>query len=93
MIISNKDHKLINWSKLAICAVTVYILMLYIAPRLESTLHLEKIGAYIDEHEIEANMYFYTEVEAFSEAQINMDHSMRYSPIQNQMESLGFVPE
>ena len=40
----------------------------------------KKISRFIEENDIEANMYFYTEVEEFSDAQINMVNTMAYPP-------------
>jgi len=35
---------------------------------------------FIEESDINANMYFYTEVEEFSEANINLENTMTYPP-------------
>ena len=59
----------------------VLIFILFLAPRLEKPLMLEPVARFIDERNIEANMYFYTEVEVFSEAHINMENSMDYPPL------------
>ena len=65
---------------LVLSMVAVVIFVLYIAPALEAPLGLTPVARFIDERSINANMYFYTEVEQFSEADINMKHTMRYPP-------------
>ena len=66
---------------LLICVMAVLIFILFLAPWLEKPLMLEPVARFIDERNIEANMYFYTEVEVFSEAHINMENSMDYPPL------------
>ncbi len=65
---------------LVLCMVAVAVFVLYIAPALEAPLGLAPVARFIDERDINANMYFYTEVEQFSEANINMDNTMKYPP-------------
>jgi hypothetical protein len=65
---------------LLVCLLVVALFMFYIGPALEQTPVLKPIVQFIDERDINANMYFYTEVEEFSEANINMDNTMAYPP-------------
>ena len=74
-------EKLKGVGALLICVLAVLAFILYLAPRMEKPLMLEPVARFIDERDIEANMYFYTEVEAFSEAHLNMENSMDYPPL------------
>ena len=59
----------------------ILLFLLYIGPRLgERIPYFQPVAQYIEEHDIEANMYFYTEVEAFSDAQVNMVNTMTHMP-------------
>lgn len=62
------------------CLLAIVFFMFYIAPRLVKHPALQPMAEFIDERDINANMYFYTEVEEFSEANINMDNTMAYPP-------------
>jgi hypothetical protein len=66
--------------KLVAAVAAVLFFMLWLGPRLEQTSYIKPMAQFIEERDIEANMYFYTEVEAFSEANINMDNTMKYPP-------------
>jgi len=54
--------------------------LFYVGPRLSELPMVKPLVQFIDERGIEANMYFYTEVEEFSEASINMTNTMAYPP-------------
>ncbi len=60
--------------------LAIIFCLFYVGPQLEKLPLFQPIARYIDERGIEANVYFYTEVEEFSEAHINMDNSMDYPP-------------
>jgi hypothetical protein len=62
------------------CILAVVLFIFYIGPGLEKHPALQPMVQFIDERGINANMYFYTEVEEFSEAGINMDNTMAYPP-------------
>ncbi len=62
------------------CILAIVVFMFYIGPRLAQHPMLQPMVRFIDERDINANMYFYTEVEEFSEANINMDNTMAYPP-------------
>ena len=66
--------------KLVAAVAAILFFMLWLGPRLEKTAYVAPMAEFIEERGIEANMYFYTEVEAFSEANINMDNTMKYPP-------------
>ena len=66
---------------LVVSGVLILLFLLYIGPRLTERIPLfQPVAQYIEEHDIEANMYFYTEVETFSDAQINMMNTMNHMP-------------
>ena len=73
-----------TWGKgvvaLLFCVLAIIFCLFYIGPQLEKLPLFQPIARFIDERGIEANVYFYTEVEEFSEAHINMDNSMDYPP-------------
>jgi hypothetical protein len=60
--------------------LAIIFCLFYIGPQLEKLPLFQPIARFIEERGIEANVYFYTEVEEFSEAHINMDNSMDYPP-------------
>lgn len=60
--------------------LAIIFCLFYAGPQLEKLPLIQPIVRFIDERGVEANMYFYTEVEEFSEAHINMDNSMDYPP-------------
>jgi len=65
---------------LLISVLAILFFMFYLGPKLQQPLGLKPIADFIDERDIEANMYFYTEVELFSEAHVIMENSMMYPP-------------
>ena len=78
--ICEKKHlgKRIAYLILSVCAILFF--MLYLGPIMEEPLGLKPIADLIDEKDIEANVYFYTEVEVFSEAGVIMNNTMSYMP-------------
>ena len=62
------------------CIMAIIVFMFYIGPMLEKHPSVQPMVQFIDERDINSNMYFYTEVEEFSEANINMENSMAYPP-------------
>ena len=65
---------------LAACILVLAVFMFWVGPLMEKPLHMKPLADFIDERDINANMYFYTEVEEYSEANINMDNTMKYPP-------------
>ena len=64
----------------AACLLAIVLFMFVIGPLGEKTDMLRPMAEFIEERDINANVYFYTEVEEFSEANINMENSMAYPP-------------
>jgi hypothetical protein len=60
--------------------LAILFCLFYVGPQLEKLPLFQPIARFIDERGIDANMYFYTEVEEFSEAHVNMDNTMDYPP-------------
>jgi hypothetical protein len=65
---------------LLFCVLAIMFCLFYVGPQLEKLPLFQPVAWFIEERGIEANVYFYTEVEEFSEAHINMDNSMDYPP-------------
>ena len=65
----------------SIAAILVFIFI--IGPAFTRLPGFRPIVDFIDEQGIEANAYYYTEVEEFSEADINMNNTMDYGPKDN----------
>ena len=66
--------------KLLVWASAILFFMLYAGPKLGQMPMFQPIAVFIEENDINANMYFYTEVEEFSEANINMQNTMDFPP-------------
>ena len=58
------------------------IFMLYLAPMMDNHPAVKPLISFIDERDIDAGALYYTEIEEFSEANINMDNTMAYTPRQ-----------
>ena len=69
-----------RYAQLLLGIVLVLVFMFYVGPLLDRSAMLRPLAQFIDERGIDANMYFYTEVEEFSEASINMDNTRMYTP-------------
>ncbi len=66
--------------KLLVWIIIIMFFMLYAGPKLGQVSWFKPIADFIEERNINANMYFYTEVEEFSEANINMINTMNFPP-------------
>ena len=51
-----------------------------VGPWLDSLEAIKPLANFIDEHNINANAYYYTEIEEFSDAEINMKNTMQFMP-------------
>lgn len=69
-----------RWTCLTVSVILILVFMLYLGPWFEQSSMVQPIARFIEEHDINANMYFYTEVEEFSEANLNMQNSMDFPP-------------
>jgi hypothetical protein len=87
---SEKTKKKIKgWAGLLMSVLTIIIFLFVIGPWVEKLPVFQPLADFIDERGIEANMYFYTEVEEFSEAEINMNSIMQYPPRDLSQQELG----
>jgi hypothetical protein len=67
-----------GWLMLIAWIAAIALFMLDIGPALLQRSALQPMAEMIEERGIEANMYFYTEVEVFYEANVNMDNTWAY---------------
>jgi hypothetical protein len=67
-----------GWLLLCAWIAGIAIFMLGAGPALLQRSALQPMAEMIEERGIEANMYFYTEVEVFYEANVNMDNTWAY---------------
>lgn len=69
-----------RYGGLALGILLVWVFMFHIGPWFDQTEVMRPMVQFIDERGIKANMYFYTEVEEFAEASLNMDNTWAYTP-------------
>ena len=67
-----------GWLKLCAWIAAISVFMLVVGPTLLRHSAMQPMAQIIEERGIEANMYFYTEVEVFYEANVNMDNTWAY---------------
>ena len=67
-----------GWLLLCVWIAVIAIFMLGVGPALLQHSALQPMAEMIEQRGIEANMYFYTEVEAFYDANVNMDNTWAY---------------
>jgi hypothetical protein len=67
-----------EWLKLSIWVTAIVLFMQVVGPALLQCPALRPMVEAIEARGIEANMYFYTEVEVFYEANVNMDNTWAY---------------
>ena len=66
------------WLQLSAWLAAIAVFMFIVGPALLQHSAMQPMAQLIEERGIEANMYFYTEVEAFYEANVNMDNTWAY---------------
>ncbi|MBW2515294.1 MAG: hypothetical protein JRE88_00800 [Deltaproteobacteria bacterium] len=66
--------------KLLLCISAILVFMFWLGPMFIQLPMLHPVAEYIEENDINANMYFYTEVEEFSEAHLNMENTRAFPP-------------
>jgi len=67
-----------GWLQLCAWIAAIAVFVLIVGPSLLQHSALKPMAEMIEERGIEANMYFYTEVDAFYEANVNMDNTWAY---------------
>lgn len=70
--------RLKGWLLLCLWITAIGVFMLGIGPALLQRSAMQPMAKIIEERGIEANMYFYTEVEVFYEANVIMDNTWAY---------------
>lgn len=60
--------------------MVIWLFMFQVAPRMEKFSSIQPIVNFIEERSIDADALLYTEIEEFSEANINMENTMDYMP-------------
>jgi len=69
-----------RYGELALGILMVLLIIFFVGPWFDQREVMQPMVKFIDERGINANMYFYTEVEEFSEANLNMDNTWAYTP-------------
>ena len=69
-----------RWIGLFIGILILWLLMAYVAPWGRQTATLRPMMDIIEERGIKVTSYYYTDIEEFAEAEINITHSLRYAP-------------
>ena len=77
---SRGKHRLRQYLKLVFCCSLVLIFMFVVGPWIEKVPMVKPLVTFIEERDIDAGALYYTEIEEFSEADINMTNSMKYPP-------------
>ena len=74
-----------GYTYLFLSIMLVMIFVFVLAPRIDDVPHVKPLIHFIDEREIDAGALFYTDIEEFSVAEINMKNTMEYLP--------SFIPD
>ena len=69
-----------RWAGLFIGIFIIWLLMAYVGPWGQKAESLRPLMEFIEERGIDATAYYYTDIEEFAEAEINITHTMRYPP-------------
>jgi len=83
----NNNNRIIKRTKsylyliLSISFMSIFVV--YIAPYLDDLQYVKPVTCFIDEREIDAGALYYTDVEEFSIAEINMKNTIDYRPLLN----------
>jgi len=74
-----------GYAYLFLSIIIVMIFVFVLAPGIDKLPHVKPLINYIDEQEIDAAALYYTDIEEFSVAEINMKNTMEYLP--------SFIPD
>lgn len=66
--------------KLLLGVGAILVFMFWLGPMFIQLPMFRPVAEYIEENDINANVYFYTEVEEFSEANLNMENTRAFPP-------------
>ena len=67
----------------------IIIFMMVLAPEADNLQLVKPVVDKIDERGIDASALFYTEIDEFSEAELTISTSLKYSPAQNKTSDSG----
>jgi hypothetical protein len=79
----NVLKKIIGYFYLIVSISIVTIFVLYIAPCIDDVEYVKPLTSFIDEREINAGALYYTDIEEFSTAEINIRNTIDYVPFFN----------
>lgn len=68
---------------LVVFVFLIWIFLYYIGPWAKNIPMVRPLLEFIEENDIDAGAYYYTEVEEFAEAEFAINQSMAYSPKDN----------
>jgi hypothetical protein len=69
-----------RWTRLALCLLAVLAFIFVVGPWLARAPLVEPLTRFVEERDIEAGALFYTEVEAFADADVHMRNVRVHSP-------------
>lgn len=69
-----------RWAALVGCIVLLLLFFFVIGPFFLEMPAIAPLADFIEEREIDAGALYYTDIEEFSEANINMENTMQYMP-------------
>jgi hypothetical protein len=75
-----KASPLTRWIRLALCLLAVLAFIFVLGPWLARAPMVKPLTSFIEERDIDAGAYFYTEVEAFAEADMHMRNVRAHAP-------------
>ncbi len=81
--LNNKNRvlkKLKGYTYLFLSIILVMIFVFVLAPGIDDLACVKPLIKFIDEREIDAGAIYYTDIEEFSVAEINMKNTLDYSP-------------
>ena len=74
------NRKIKGYSYLFLSIMLVMIFVFVLAPGIDDVPHVKPLINFIDKREIDAGALFYTDIEEFSVAEINMKNTIEYLP-------------
>jgi len=77
---NNRVKKVHNYLYLLISLCAVWGFVFYIAPAMDDIPEVEPLVNFIDERGIDAGALYYTDIQEFSTAEINLINTMEYFP-------------
>ncbi len=69
-----------KWAALAVSLFVMWLFLFVIGPYFLKTPAIAPLADFIEERGIDAGALYYTDIEEFSEADINMNNTMHYMP-------------